>query len=468
MIYFSDPKGKCKDIESDEESDSEAEPSSWSRGKLNYKGNDFYQEKLRKVYKKRVELRLAESLQQQEHDSTNSLSQERPLVKDDDVCVHVIGLPGSLTAEETFSAVFGVFQEPNVWKVPGTLFEIFEGRGLLYHRDQLVPIQSPLKGLSINYHGELRISSDRMEIITHGQEYDQYKANLRVALDKAISAIPNLAALIMRSMLSDFGNKNILKPKSKQYAAEYKAAFEAACGEQNQAVYPFARRAAEADLIRELGFFPWPLDDWQMQILEDAGAYLPIKEYAQNCLLAADECLVSDFPGYDCLNCCVRQMIPELEHDVSVRQYHHSKPRALYQAGHILLAQPETCKRCAAGSKCSCWVGPALVRIMREYDQNLDLETIFYVYNKERKLADERERISNQSHVDNIVLERDSDHVHATTNSAETGTTNGPSTPSSSGNDLHDEAKAPEAREVRASTGFVLRTQYESLTRVII
>ena len=384
ITFFPDPRAKRKDIESDDESDSEAESTQWSQAKFSCKDGDFYRDKLRKVYKKRIELHLAEVLKSHEKNSTDHFSQVRPLVRDDDVCVHVIGLPGSLAAEEAFSAVFGALEEPNAWKIPGTLFEIFEGKDRFFHRDQLVPIQSPLKGLSINYHGELRLSSDRMEIISHGRQYEDYGAKLTEALEKAMSTIPDLAALIMRSMLSSITNTIVIKPGSKRYGIEYKAAFEAACGEHTKSVYPFARRAGGVDLIREFGFHPWPLDDWQMQILEDAGAYLSIEQYAQDCLLAADEGLAAGFPGFDCLNRCVRRLIPELEYDVSIRQYYHSTPRALHRAGKVVLAHPGRCKKCTE-SKCSCWVGPALVRIMKEYDKNLDLENVFWVYNQETR-----------------------------------------------------------------------------------
>ncbi|KAF7512093.1 hypothetical protein GJ744_002806 [Endocarpon pusillum] len=186
------PKGKRKDAESDDESDSEAEYSSLTHRTSSHKGDDFYLDRLRKTYKKRGELHLAEKSKQQNQTSISHPSQEHPLVQDDDVCIHVIGLPASLTAEEAFSAVFGFFEERKVWKIPGTLFEVFQGKNKFYHRDQMVPIDSPLDNLSVNYHGELRLSSGRMEIITHGREFDDYRARLAEALDTAVSKIPNL------------------------------------------------------------------------------------------------------------------------------------------------------------------------------------------------------------------------------------------------------------------------------------
>lgn len=312
------------------------------------------------------------------------------------MCIHVIGLPGSLTPQDTFSAIFGIFEEHRVWKIQGTLFEIFEGKDRFYHRDQLVPIKTPVQGLSINYHGELLLTSDRMEIIKHGEEFATYRARLIEAVDKAISTIPELAVLILKSMLRSERNRSTIVPQSQRYAAEYKLAFEAACGQQAQAVYPFTRRTMEEDLIREFEFSPWPLDDWQMQILEDAGAYISVQEYAQNRLEEAVEISEKDLPGLICLNRCIRQLLPELEHDVSVREYHYSTPRALHRHGRILLAQPRPCNKCTERT-CSCWIGPALVRIMQECDGSADLDNIFWVYNQEKKLADQQERTSTQN-----------------------------------------------------------------------
>lgn len=97
--------------------------------------------------------------------------------------------------------------------------------------------------------------------------------------------------------------------------------------------------------IHELRFFPWPLHDWEMQVLEDAGAYVSIKAYAQNSLLKA-EVLENDLPGLDFLNCCIRGVVRALKHDVLIRVYHHSTPRGLHHGGRILLAAPRPCTKC--------------------------------------------------------------------------------------------------------------------------
>jgi hypothetical protein len=68
-----------------------------------------------------------------------------------------------------------------------------------------------------------------MEIISHGPEFETYETRLAEALDKAISLMPELAVLAVKSMLVSTYNPETVKPQSKRYAAEYKVAFEAAC-----------------------------------------------------------------------------------------------------------------------------------------------------------------------------------------------------------------------------------------------
>lgn len=156
-----------------------------------------------------------------------------------------------------------------------------------------------------------------------------------------------------------------------------------------------------------------------MQILEDAGAYLSIKEHAQNRLSEADEVPKADLPGLDCLHRCVHQLVPELEHVVSVRRYLYSFPRALYRDGCILLAQPGRCKKCSE-TKCSCWFGPALVRLMQEYDPNMDLDDIFWEYNREKKLADGEERVLTQGEAEDVAPKQEGGDYQPNTNAADT------------------------------------------------
>ena len=61
--------------------------------------------------------------------------------------------------------------------------------------------ESLLNDLSINYHGDLRLRSDRINIISHGKDVEEYHTKLREAIDRAVSIVPDLVILIMGSML---------------------------------------------------------------------------------------------------------------------------------------------------------------------------------------------------------------------------------------------------------------------------
>lgn len=191
-MIITDPKGKLKNVKSDDENDSEAETMNWSQSTSTFKGDEFSLDKLRKPYKKRVELHLAEKPKQKNQSQTTHSTQERPLAGDDGVCVHVTRLNGSLAAEDPFSAMFGISEERSSWEIPSTLFEIFEAKDRLYHSDQLVPIKSPLESLSINYHGGLRLTSDRMEIISHGPELRLVMRGLQKPWTRRFPSSPNL------------------------------------------------------------------------------------------------------------------------------------------------------------------------------------------------------------------------------------------------------------------------------------
>lgn len=361
------------------------------------RGDVFYADRIAKTHKKREELCITEKIPKKEG---QKYAQGRTFVREDDVCIHVIGLPAELTAQKVFSAVFGIFPEKKVWRIPGTLFEFFESqghRGRFYHRDQLVPVPNPLGSLGLNYHGDLSLSSDRMEIIKK-RRYDEYEENLTKALEIAISTIPELAVLIMNNMLCQDRRtaeslRNLLKPSIKDYGAEWKQAFESAHGDRAQPIYPFARRAKGEALIREFGFEPIPLEDWQMRVLEDAGAYESIERHAESHLENAPEIMDLEPSGMTLLSECVRDLIPEIEGNVSIRDHSYSFPRVLHKDGRILVTQPRTCDKCPKG-QCSCWVRPALVRIMLDKDKDADLDAIFWVYDRLEKAANGKEHVS--------------------------------------------------------------------------
>jgi hypothetical protein len=368
-----------------------------------------FEKKLTTTYKKRAQQKLA--LSDQNHTSPTSPDHERPLVREDDVCIHVIGLPSWLTAEEAFSAVYGIFEQPKSWTIqlPGTeatLMEIFQTKqkeALFYPRDHFVPIDSPLIHLSINYPGELHLSSDRTEVSCRGPLYAQYKKDLSRVLDIAICTFPDLATLILGSLIAGDYSTCKIEPQSNAHGEKYRVAFTQACRAvfpeksfyaDEKRFYPFASRAEDETLISEVGFIPIPLPDWKMTIPEKAGAYTNIKEYTEKLLLEAVELPATQLVRLDCLNQCLHQLVPDLEHDVSVRQYTHSVPQVLYHGKRFFLAHPdarrkEACQECPAEA-CLCWVGPALLAAIENYDPNMTRARIFQVYDKERGLKDTR------------------------------------------------------------------------------
>lgn len=94
-----------------------------------------------------------------------TVTEQRAIVQEDDVCVHVVGLPSSLTPEAAFGGVYGVAKKTVAWAVPNSNFELFVTDLQFYHRDQLIPIESPLRDIGINYHDKLRLIVDRREIV---------------------------------------------------------------------------------------------------------------------------------------------------------------------------------------------------------------------------------------------------------------------------------------------------------------
>jgi hypothetical protein len=100
--------------------------------------DEWYLNKLRKTLTQREILGLA--YRSSDNISSHSSTQEIPLVREDDVCIHVVGLPASLTKEVAFSGVYGIVDRPTAWRSADSNFEIFEADTKFYHRDQLVPI----------------------------------------------------------------------------------------------------------------------------------------------------------------------------------------------------------------------------------------------------------------------------------------------------------------------------------------
>jgi len=115
--------------------------------------DEWHLKKLQSTFNEREALGLAR--RPSEDVSGYSSTQEIPIVHEDDVCIHVVGLPAILTKEVAFSGVYGISEQPPAWHSPDSNFELFEAGTKFYHRDQFIPTQGPLTDLGVNYHGEL-------------------------------------------------------------------------------------------------------------------------------------------------------------------------------------------------------------------------------------------------------------------------------------------------------------------------
>lgn len=361
------------------------------------KADEWYLDKLRKTFKERQALGLV--CRSSDDISDYSSTQETPIVHEDDVCIHVVGLPAGLTKEVAFSGVYGIVDQPRVWCSPDSNFEVFEADTKFYHRDQFVPIQGPLTSLGVNYHGELRLTADRTEIVQRHVHFRKYKEQLKTALDIAIGESPELATQIMSSFLIAEDDRFMPRPASTARALQYRLAFEEATRTKNpdlfqhgQAVFPYSRSRQTEDegIIRELGFVPWALVDWQMHVLESSGAYTSPTKHSEDILLASEIIPKQDIPGVDLFNACLRRLAPEVR-GFSIVNYTHSRPRSVHRNGTIFLATPRACSRCDPKS-CLCWIGPTLVRVMEHSTESrkVELEQIFEVYDDEKGLHGDR------------------------------------------------------------------------------
>ena len=352
----------------------------------------WFNDILERTYRKRLRQGLACATD--ESQSPEAVSGQSPIVREDDVCIHVIGLPANLTQETAFAGIYGVTKQPQAWQIPNTDFELFVADSEFYHRDQRVPIKGPLKDLGVNYHGELQLTADRTEIVQNHVLYSRYEMKLRNALDIAMHQLPELAVRIMSSFLSDRYGFYAPRPTCTSHANQYRTAFEAVCRarrpdlfESGKRVFPYSRRRFSEDepIMKEMNLVPWPLEDWQLDVLEAAGAYISPAKFSEHVFLRSRKMALEELAGLGLFQKCLSQILPESLQGVSVLDYPHSQPRCVVRNGRVFLAGPKPCIKCRS-EHCYCWIGPALVRVARCFmgRREPDLERIFEIFDKER------------------------------------------------------------------------------------
>ncbi|KAJ7769913.1 hypothetical protein B0H16DRAFT_1452292 [Mycena metata] len=167
----------------------------------------------------------------------DALHNGRILVSPDEVSITVIALDTWLQPEALFSAIYGIIPPALEWRVPDSRVQFFlpvrddsDRTPKFYLRDQVVPYGLHLNLLSINYHGDLNITSDRVAII-RDSKVTAYKREVSRSADEAFRTIPDLALQLALDILSDESSEglaHLVYPSDKYGADAYRAAFEAA------------------------------------------------------------------------------------------------------------------------------------------------------------------------------------------------------------------------------------------------
>ncbi|KAJ7236535.1 hypothetical protein C8J57DRAFT_1530087 [Mycena rebaudengoi] len=138
-----------------------------------------------------------------------------------------------VTTTTLFSVTCGIISPSRSWRIPGQPIEFFlpaSGPARFYHRDQYIPFWVHLDCLSINYHGDLPISSECV-VVLNDALLQKYQTILSTSADIAIQTFPDLAIEIALDVLSSSHSEGLaffLKPLSRNHAKVYRAAFDAA------------------------------------------------------------------------------------------------------------------------------------------------------------------------------------------------------------------------------------------------
>ncbi|KAJ7493048.1 hypothetical protein B0H11DRAFT_976952 [Mycena galericulata] len=308
-----------------------------------------------------------------------------PLVSSDEVAITVIGLEGSCQPEDLFSAIYGIIPPRQAWRVPGSQVQFFiaeaSGTGAqvnsqgkkasitkFYHRDQHVPSGPHLNKLSINYHGDLSLTADRVAIRSN-HKLHAYRVELARSADVGFRTIPELGEELALDVLTDShsdGLAVLVHPRDETGAIAYRKAFEAAIRKLHPEIAADARiypTGAPDGLFRELGLTPVQVSHQALRIMEASGAYPGISEYSRRALLSTPEALnFVNVKGLERLRTALTILAPDVPPtSITIRNYNKSSPRVVYDAGNKIFAfgLPPACDD-HPEDQCSCWVGPFL------------------------------------------------------------------------------------------------------------
>ncbi|KAH7906153.1 hypothetical protein BJ138DRAFT_1175042 [Hygrophoropsis aurantiaca] len=319
-----------------------------------------------------------------EKDRHQALFSEEYTIREDEVSITVIGLSGDITPEHIFCGTYGLFKPTRSWRIPNALFEFFQTPkdvSLFYYRGQLMPSsQSGLNRLGVNYHGTLQTTSARTQVARDPILYQRYRHLLTEAIQYAFCHIPELAVELAADILADSDSEckeralDIFEPKTGSEIV-YKVAFNSAWRRLDsniplgEALYPYHKSSVnDSHLIEEFGMFAVPVrDDIMDQVLIPSGAFIPIREHAEDIFLHRKG-VGSGITGFTQYRRALLEVFSwAASSDIVMVDYTNSYPKVLWdnKTRQFVVGVP----RCAQHSEeeCSCWIGPYLMEARETY-----------------------------------------------------------------------------------------------------
>ncbi|KAJ6461839.1 hypothetical protein C8R47DRAFT_993422 [Mycena vitilis] len=330
----------------------------------------------------------------------------KSVVNPDEVCITVIGLDPTHAPEQLFSAIYGIIPPSREWRTPGgnVQFFISSDKPRFYHRDQFVKDGIHLSRVSLNYHGTLTLSAERMSV-RNDWYMTEYRQFLRANLHDAFLTLPDLAIELALDILDDEHSNafaGILLPPNKDGAAQYRVAFEAAMHRRlhlatELPLHPYAGSEENLKLFDELGLAPFRVSHKALEVMHLSGAYAPVEEYARGILLGTPS--VPDFPGLDRLRAALRIVLPDLPPDnISVRDYDKLYPTVIWddKTQHFAFGLPKSCEEHTDG-QCLCWIGPVLHDAAKDHNGQISARKLWRAFAEQMGGNTVKPRVSAQA-----------------------------------------------------------------------
>ncbi|KAG8951491.1 hypothetical protein FRC04_006023 [Tulasnella sp. 424] len=341
---------------------------------------------LKAIYKRRFKYKMSEK--NPAIPEPSSPAHETSFVSKDEVSITVLGLPKS-SPSEVFSGIYGILPLEKAWSLPNSQVQFFklgeDEEVAFYLRDQLVPYGPTLGRLSVNYHGDMMVTSDRRAVMTTGDDFGAYCKALSEAADKAFRHNHGdqlgLATEIALEILEETEGMQvhiarILKPANTESGGGYRAAFKRAWrilnpkATKDAVFWPYpTSHPDDLEIIEELEMVGCAVSDRVMTILEKSGAYTRIRPHTKTLLLAAPE-VQDEVPGLERFRIGLGSVLGQ-DHSVSIsmREYSYSTPKILWDpdAREFVFALPDACEEHGEESSCLCWVGPCMFEAIENW-----------------------------------------------------------------------------------------------------